>query len=180
MFVIENFLWPTKGAYKVKVDYRILTAYYLLGISLMIFINYIIDNYMTPEGDFLADLLLESPASFWLSSLVFVVLFGLLALAVNLGIMHYTARLLGGTGTLLDTLTVVSLGATPLVLIGWFPCIGQFSYLIVLANYFTGIKEIHNLSKAKAALAVLSPLIVLFFVVAIILFYIFNSGNNLG
>ncbi len=180
MFVIENFLWPTKGAYNIKIDYRILTAYYVLGVSLMVLINYIIDNYMTLEGNFLADLFLESLASFWLSSMFFVLLFALLALALNLGIMHYAARLLGGTGTLTDSLTVVSLGATPLVLIGWFPCLGQFSYLIVLANYFTGIRELHNLSKAKAALVVLSPLIALFFVIAIILFYIFNSGNISG
>ncbi len=181
MFSIEKFIWPSKGAFKnLKADYRLLIAYYILGMCLMLFLNYVIDNYVTIEGTFLMDSLLNSFASFWISSFVIAVLFASASLLFNLGMMHHTAKLLGGNGTLTDTLTVVSSGATPLFLLGWFPCIGQFSYLLVLANYFFGIREIHQLSKIRSAAAVLAPLVVLFFLIAIILFYIFISGNTFG
>jgi hypothetical protein len=179
--MIEKFMWPTKGSFKnLKTDYRIMVAYYIAGMTLMAFLNYLIDNYMTLEGEFLADNLFDSLASFWFSSFIFVVVFAVFSLLFNLGIMHHTAKFLGGGGTPLDTLGVVAFGATPLFVLGWFPCLGQFSYLIVLANYFVGIREVHGLSKFKSAITVLAPLVVVFFLAAIILFYIFISGNNFG
>jgi hypothetical protein len=143
-------------------------------MSVMLALNHILDNYVTEEGKLLTA---GMPGA---SSLIPVLLFSLFALAFNFGIMHGMARLLKGKGKPKDTLAVVSLGATPIILLGWFPCLGQLSYLLVLANYFEGMKERHRLSGVKSAVAALAPVLLLFLTVAIILFYISFSESIVG
>jgi len=172
---IARFLWPSKGMFKgAKQNYAALAAYYVIGMSVMLILNHILDDYVTEEGKLLARGMPD------MSSLVPLLLFSLFALAFNFGVMHGAARLLKGKGKPEDTLAVVSLGATPVILLGWFPCLGQLSYLLVLANYFEGMKEKHKLSGVKSAVSVLAPLFALFLTVAIILFYISFSESIVG
>ncbi len=171
---VTRFLWPSKDMFGgVRQNYAALAAYYVVGMSVMLILNHILDSYVTEEGKLLKP-------GMDASSLVWVLLFSLFALIFNFGIMHGVARLFKGKGRPKDTLTVVSLGATPIILLGWFPCLGQLAYLLVLANYFEGVKEKHKLSAAKSAVAVFAPLFALFLIIAIILFYISFSESIVG
>jgi len=104
-----------------------------------------------------------------------VVLFALLMIIVQFVIvfivaawLHLFVYLLGGRKGYLQTLKSVTFGSTPAMLFGWIPFIGMLAGIWSFALEILGIRELHEITTGKAALAViLAILVILIIVIAI-------------
>lgn len=104
----------------------------------------------------------------------FGLLLGSCAWALFLGIsVHLTARILGGSGSMNETLTACLLSFTPLMVTGWVPLIGSYiADLWSLSLFIIGIREAHALSTRRAVLAVVVPLVLLFTLLVLAFVYL--------
>lgn len=104
----------------------------------------------------------------------FGLLLGSCAWALFLGIsVHLTARMLGGSGTMNETLTACLLSFTPLMVTGWIPLVGSYiADLWSLALFVIGVREVHALSTPRAVLAVVLPVALLFSLLVLAFVYL--------
>lgn len=115
----------------------------------------------------------QSP-SFAVVLYFFGLLLGSCAWALFLGIsVHFTARMLGGSGSANETMTACLLSFTPLMVTGWVPLIGSFiADIWSLALFVIGTREVHALSTPRAVLAVVLPLALLFSLLVLAFVYL--------
>jgi hypothetical protein len=100
---------------------------------------------------------------------------------VFFGIQHILLKLVGGTGTFLQTVQVMIYGSTPGNVLGWIPCVGWVFDLVSLVNILLGAKRVHNLSLLKAILAVIViPILLAIAIIAIIVVFFASSIALLG
>lgn len=93
---------------------------------------------------------------------------GIIGLFVCGLIVHiFVALIIGGNG-IGQTINAMIYGATPAMLFSWIPFIGILAALWSLALYVIGIRELHDTTTGKAAVAVLLPVIIL--VVLVVMF----------
>lgn len=87
--------------------------------------------------------------------------------------LHLFVYLVGGRKGYLQTLKSVTFGSTPGMLLGWIPFIGFLAAIWSLVLEVLGIRELHQVSTGKAALAlVLSLLVIILIVIAIASFFL--------
>ena len=104
-----------------------------------------------------------------------VVIFAILMIIIQFimvfiiaGWMHLFVYLLGGRKGYLQTLKSITFGSTPSMLFGWIPFVGMFAGIWSFALEIFGIRELHEMSTGKAALAViLAVLVIVIIVIAI-------------
>ncbi|WP_298666087.1 YIP1 family protein [uncultured Methanofollis sp.] len=86
---------------------------------------------------------------------------GIIGLFIGGIIVHiFVALIIGGNG-IEQTIKALIYGATPGMLLGWIPFIGIIGGLWSLVLYIIGIRELHDTTTGKAAVAVLLPVIIL-------------------
>lgn len=119
---------------------------------------------------------LQAPASLLIYPVMLFVGM-IIALVIMVLVFHVCARVMGGDGALEDTLRAVALSSTPVAVIGWIPFVGSFiADLWALVLMVVGIREYHHLSTARAAIAVLLPVIVLIILAALAISYLTISS----
>ena len=92
---------------------------------------------------------------------------------IGAAILHLFVYLVGGRAGIEQTIKAVLYAFTPYGLIGWIPFVGLLGMLWSFVLTILGIRELHDLSTGKAALAVILPFIiflVLLMIVGVALF----------
>ncbi|WP_067050274.1 YIP1 family protein [Methanofollis ethanolicus] len=107
---------------------------------------------------------------------------GIIGLFVCGLIVHiFVALIIGGNG-IGQTINAMIYGATPAMLFSWIPVIGILAALWSLVLYIIGIRELHDTTTGKAAVAVLIPVVILIVLViialaALVAFFTISSGT---
>jgi hypothetical protein len=84
--------------------------------------------------------------------------------------MHLWVYVVGGRKGVWQTEKAVLYGVTPFLLIGWIPVIGPvLGGLWSIVLQILGIRELHELSTAKAILALIIPFVIIFVIFILIL-----------
>lgn len=83
-------------------------------------------------------------------------------------IFHIFVYIMGGRNGIGLTIKAVIYGYTPNLLLGWIPIVNFIAMIWTLILYVIGIREYHEISTGKAALAVLLPLILIIIFVTVI------------
>jgi hypothetical protein len=108
---------------------------------------------------------------------------GIIGLFICGFIVHiFVALIIGGNG-IGQTINAMIYGATPAMLFSWIPFIGILAALWSLALYVIGIRELHDTTTGKAAIAVLLPVIILVGLVialAIVVAGLFIAGSAIS
>src|SRR3989344_1634183 len=101
-------------------------------------------------------------------------LIGIIGLGIYSGITHLVIILTKHEGNFKDTHNVVAYSLVPAIIISIIPYVGWISiiYSIILMTY--GLSYYHNISKGKALLAVLSPLILLVVLLGFLVIFFFS------
>jgi hypothetical protein len=87
--------------------------------------------------------------------------------------LHLFVYLLGGRRGYLQTLKAATFGSTPGMLFGWVPIIGFLAGIWSFVLGIFGLRELHDMTTVKAALAViLSILLVIVIAIAIAAFFV--------
>ncbi len=92
-----------------------------------------------------------------IASIIFGVIGGLIGLVIGGCILHLFVLLVGGRMGLGATLKAVIYAATPSLLFGWIPLVGFFAGLWALVLEVLAIRELHEISTARAIFAVAIP-----------------------
>ncbi len=82
---------------------------------------------------------------------------GLIGLVIGGCVLHLFVLLVGGRMGLGTTLKAVIYAATPSLLFGWIPLLGFFAGLWALVLEVLAIRELHEISTARAIFAVAIP-----------------------
>lgn len=115
---------------------------------------------------------------FGFSYIIFFFVSGIGATFIYAGISHLIIQITGGSGSFIDSYNVCTYSLIPFALFFIIPYIGWLSiiYSIILMTF--GLSFYHDISKGKAVIAALAPiiLVVIFFVLLInfIFLYSFN------
>ncbi|WP_265582391.1 YIP1 family protein [Methanofollis aquaemaris] len=105
-----------------------------------------------------------------------VILFILAALLLHL----FVVLLIGGNG-IKETVKALAYAATPALLLGWIPLVGVLAWVWSLGLAAIGVRELHETSTGRAAVATLSlPVfaLVLFFIALFVLFSNIPEGPS--
>ncbi|MBT8508603.1 hypothetical protein AZH53_09320 [Methanomicrobiaceae archaeon CYW5] len=123
-------------------------------------------------------------AVFALLGIVFGIVGGLLGFVIGGVILHLFVLIVGGRMGLSATLKAVIYAATPGLLFGWIPFVGFIASLWALVLEVLAIRELHEISTARAVFAVVIPfaLVVILAILAIGFFTIASvtSGPVMG
>lgn len=86
-------------------------------------------------------------------------IFAVIGLMLGTAVFHALIYLLGGRGTH-KTADIVAYTSAVQAFFGWIPIVNIFAGLYGLYLYIIGFKDVHDLSTARAAVAVLVPVFV--------------------
>ena len=89
----------------------------------------------------------------------------LLALFIGAAWLHLWVYILGGRKGYLETLKAIAYGDTPSLLLGWIPVIGIIGGIWSLILLILGIRELHEISTGRAALALILAIVVLMIII---------------
>ncbi|MCQ8894434.1 MAG: YIP1 family protein [Methanolinea sp.] len=107
---------------------------------------------------------------------IILVIVSFLFLFVAAGWLHIFVYLLGGRKGYGETLKVLAFGSTPFLLVGWIPLVGFFVggvWTLVLS--VLGIRELQQVSTARALGAVILAAVIPFILLVILAAYFFIS-----
>ena len=68
--------------------------------------------------------------------------------------LHVTCRLLGGKGSVRDSVNCMAISIVPLLLIGWIPLVNIFGFIYSLMLLNEGIRARHKLSIARSSICI--------------------------
>jgi hypothetical protein len=108
------------------------------------------------------------PAAAGFGIIVFAILMifvTLLALFIGAAWLHLWVYILGGRKGYLETLKAIAYGDTPSLLLGWIPVIGIIGGIWSLILLILGIRELHEISTGRAALALILAIVVLVIII---------------
>jgi len=108
------------------------------------------------------------------SSIFSFVLLGavLASLFIYTGVVHFTARLMGGKGNYTDTFNACAYGLIPFLIITIIPLIGVVSIIYSIVLMTIGLEKYHGIPKAKAAISVILPFAVIIILLIVLIFYL--------
>ena len=96
-----------------------------------------------------------------LAAIVAMVIFGVIGLFIGGVILHIFVYIAGGRKDVSTTIRSAIYSATPNLLFGWIPFIGFFAGIWSLVLQVLAIKELHEISTARAVAAVILPFILM-------------------
>ncbi|HDQ07422.1 MAG TPA: YIP1 family protein [Methanoculleus sp.] len=97
----------------------------------------------------------------FLISIVFGIIGGLIMVVIGGLILHLFVVIVGGRRGLSATIKAVIYAATPAILFGWIPVVGLVALIWALVLGVLAIRELHEISTGRAAVAVVIPFAVL-------------------
>ncbi len=120
-----------------------------------------------------AGMVAGSSLVFGIISIVTSFIFSIIALIIGALVLHIFVYLLGGRKGLEQTIKASIYSCTPLALLGWIPLISIIAVIWSIVLEALAVRELHEISTARAVLAVIIPLIIIFglVVVAFIMFF---------
>ncbi|MBW3011315.1 YIP1 family protein [Candidatus Woesearchaeota archaeon] len=108
--------------------------------------------------------------------LFFLFIIGIIAALVGsfvvAAILHVWILIFGGKNTYVETYKLYVYKSTPSLLLGWIPLLNMLTWIWGLVLLIIGTMKVHNISKKRAILMYVIPLIVLlaFFILGMVMF----------
>jgi hypothetical protein len=117
---------------------------------------------------------LPAAAGFGIVIIAILMIFvSLLLLFIGAAWLHLWVYILGGRKGYIETLKAIAYGETPALLIGWIPVIGFIGAIWSFVLYILGIRELQEMSTARAAAAVfLAAVVILIIIILIAAFFL--------
>ncbi|WAI00174.1 YIP1 family protein [Methanogenium organophilum] len=112
-------------------------------------------------------------------AIVVMIIAGLIALFIGGCILHIFVYIAGGRKDISTTLRAVIYSATPNLLFGWIPFIGFLAGVWSLVLEVLAIRELHEISTARAVIAVILPFILMFVLIALALAFFLISAPTI-
>ncbi len=103
----------------------------------------------------------------------------LLMIFISAAWFHIFVYLLGGRKGYLQTLKSLSYGSTPSMLIGWIPFIGIIGGIWSFILSILGVRELHEMTTGKAAIAVILAVVVLAIIIILIAAFFFIAFSEM-
>lgn len=173
---------------KSQKDYNYLEKIKLLFTDPLNFFNYVHDDTIINSFILFAILSLISSSliiglsyamyrGFFSYISLFIGIFYFLILIIgsfiSAGIIHVVLIILKGEGSFTDTFNIVAYSSIPISILGIVPIVGSLSYIFSIVLMVFGISILHKISKEKAVIAALSPLLLIFLLVIVIISYFY-------
>ena len=111
-----------------------------------------------------------------LVAIVAMIIFGVIGLFIGSVILHIFVYIAGGRKDVSTTIRSAIYSATPNLLFGWIPLIGFLAGLWSLVLQVLAIKELHEISTARAVAAVVLPFVLMLILVVLALSFFLISG----
>jgi len=111
-----------------------------------------------------------------LAVIVLMVIFGVIGLIIGGVILHIFVYIAGGRKDISTTIRSAIYAATPNLLIGWIPFIGFLAGVWSLVLQVLAIKELHEISTARAVVAVILPFVLMLILVVLALSFFLISA----
>ena len=100
-------------------------------------------------------------------AIIFIIIIGVIALCIDGGLLHIFVYIAGGRQGITTTMRAAIYAATPNFVLGWIPIVGIFTGIWSLALEILAIKELHEISTARAFIAVILPFIIMLILVVL-------------
>jgi hypothetical protein len=110
-------------------------------------------------------------AIFDIMSIIYGIVGGIVGFFIIGTIIHLFVLIVGGKMGLEQTFKSVAYASTPGFLLGWIPVIGILFALYGIIVQIIGIRELQEVSTGRATLAVMLPVIILFGLIFIAIFF---------
>ncbi len=104
-----------------------------------------------------------------IAAFLFAVVAGIISLLVGSILLHIGVVIMGGRGGFIQTFKAVVYGLTPYYLFGWVPVIGGLAGIWGLIVEIFGIRELHDMTTGRAAIAWLISLLIVLVIVTILI-----------
>jgi len=103
------------------------------------------------------------------ASFIFLLIAGIIAVFISGLWLHIWVYLVGGRKGIGQTIKAVTYGMTPYCLLGWIPVVGFIAGIWALIVEIIGVRQLHELSTGKAALAVIIAIAIALIIYVVIL-----------
>ncbi len=104
---------------------------------------------------------------------------GVLGIFILGFILHIFVYLMGGRIGIKQTIKAVMYAATPGLLFGWIPIIYFIAALWSLVLVVPGIRKLQEITTARAIMALVIPIIILFVIAAVFVYMIFQIDSDI-
>ncbi len=94
--------------------------------------------------------------------------------------LHLFVWLLGGRKGYLQTLKAVTFGSTPSMLFGWIPVIGLLAGIWCLVLEVLGVRELQEMTTARAILAVFLAILVVILILIVVAAFFFIAYSEIS
>ena len=112
---------------------------------------------------------------------ILMVLLQMVMVIVTALYLHIWVYVAGGRQGYVQTLKAVTYGSTPFMLIGWIPFIGGIiGFLWSLVVSILGIRELHAITTAKAAIAVILAVVIFMLILITVAAFLFVAIMSVG
>ena len=95
---------------------------------------------------------------------------------VYAGLLHVWILLFGGKQRYGKTYELGAYAGTPALLLGWIPFLGFVGQIWSLILLIIGTQEVHGISRTKAILMYVIPLVLIFFLMLLFMVFLFSTG----
>jgi hypothetical protein len=104
-----------------------------------------------------------------ITTIIQVFISGFIGLFILALIIHlFVALIIGGNGVE-QTIKAMAYGATPSMLLGWIPVVNLIGFVWAVILYVIGIRELHDTTTGRAAIAVVLPVIIIVLLITLLL-----------
>jgi hypothetical protein len=143
--------------------------------TIMILIMIVLGNPGTKFLEMITGLPLNQQTNMALTLIIVVIFFGInLGLSfLWAGILHVWNLIFGGKGTYEQTYNLYVYAKTPVFLLSWIPLFGGFIFIYNFVLLIIGSMEIHKITRKKAIVMYLIPLILILVIMGLSFFMLF-------
>lgn len=93
-------------------------------------------------------------------------------------ILHIFVYLMGGRKGSKQTIKAVMYASTPVLLFGWIPFIYYIAAVWSLVLFILGIRKLQEITTARAIMALVIPIIILFVIAAVFVYIVFQTDSD--
>lgn len=112
---------------------------------------------------------------------IFMLIMWIIGLFIGSAIVHIFVIILGGKQGFIKTVMAMIYSSTPSMLLSWIPVIGILAGLWALVLEVLALREIQEMSTARAILAIILPVIVIvILVMALAAFFVIAAVSTMG
>jgi hypothetical protein len=152
----------------VLVIYAVLSTIVIMGV---------IQGFVAPTGGVIPG------SGAWMPLILFLgaIIGGLLFVFIGGAWLHLWVYVFGGRGGFTQTVKSLMYGATPAVLLGWIPVISIIGAIWAFILQILCIRELHEISTARAVIAILIafviiPVIILILLISLLMISTVSTG----